>query len=367
MEKTILRKWLKAGYMEKQVFYDTEAGTPQGGICSPALANIALNGLETMLREKYPKESERQRKAKVHFVRYADDFIVTGSSKELLEQEVKPLVEQFMRERGLELSSEKTCLTHIEDGFDFLGQHIRKYRNGKKTILLTKPSEKNVKTFLKRIKETIQKNKTATAANLIHQLNPKIRGWANYHQHAASKETYKRVDHTIFWMLWTWAVRRHPNKSRKWVKNRYFTSIGNQNWVFHGEEIRKEEGPRKVHLLQASYTKIKRYTKIRGEANPYDPKWETYFDQRMGLKWFQNSNRKKLSLLWKSQEGDCPVCHQKITKETGWNIHHIIYRVNGGPNTISNLLLLHPYCHKQVHNQTLNVVKPRPARGVRKA
>lgn len=272
-----------------------------------------------------------------------------------------------MRERGLELSLEKTCITHIEEGFDFLGQHVQKYHSGKRTVLLTKPSEKNVKTFLQGIKETIGKNKTAKAGNLIYQLNPKIRGWANYHQHAASKESYKRVDKAIFRMIWKWAVRRHPNKSKRWVKDHYFTTVGGNNWVFQGEVTGKEGKPQKVYLLRASHTKIKRYTKIKGEANPYDPEWEVYFDQRMGLKWFQNSNRRKLSTLWKSQEGNCPVCHQKITKETGWNIHHVIYRVNGGPNTLNNLLLLHPNCHKQVHSQTLEVVKPRSSRSVRKA
>ena len=367
MEKAILQKWLKAGYMEKRIFYKTEAGTPQGGICSPTLANIALNGLEGKLREKYPKNSTRQQRAKVHLVRYADDFIVTGSSKELLEQEVKPLVEQFMRERGLELSPEKTCITHIENGFDFLGQHVRKYRNGKQTILLTKPSEKNVKTFLQEVKEAIQKNKTATAGNLIYLLNPKIRGWANYHQHAASKETYKRVDNALFRMIWQWAVRRHPNKSKGWVKDRYFTKIKERDWVFQGEVIGKEGEPRPVYLLLASYTKIKRYTKVKGEANPYDLKWEEYFDQRMGLKWLHNTNRRKLIALWKGQEGNCPVCHRKITKETGWNIHHVIYRMKGGPDTLNNLLLLHPNCHKQVHSQTVEVEKLRPKRGVRKA
>jgi RNA-directed DNA polymerase len=367
MDKTILRKWLKTGYMEKQVFYKTEAGTPQGGICSPTLANIALNGLERKLREFYPKNSVRQQRAKVHFVRYADDFIITGSSKELLEQEIKPLVEQFMRERGLELSPEKTCLTHIDEGFDFLGQNVRRYHNGKRTILLTKPSEKNVKTFLQKIKETIQKNTSSTAGILIQQLNHKIKGWANYHQHAASKETYKRVDNAIFWMLWQWATRRHPNKSKLWVKNRYYTTIQERDWIFHGEVVGKEGESQKVYLLQASHTTIKRYTKVKGEANPYDRAWEQYFDQRMGLKWLQNTNRRKLISLWKGQEGKCPVCHLKITKESGWNIHHIIYRVNGGPDTMSNLLLLHPNCHKQVHSRVLEVEKPRPRKGVRKA
>jgi len=129
MDKTILRKWLKAGYMEQQVLYPTETGTPQGAICSPVLANLTLDGLERKLREHYPKTTTRGQKAKVNLVRFADDFIITGSSRELLEKEVQPLIEQFMRERGLELSLEKTHLSHIEDGFDFLGQNTREYKN----------------------------------------------------------------------------------------------------------------------------------------------------------------------------------------------------------------------------------------------
>jgi len=122
MEKAMLKKWLKAGFMEKHVLYPTEAGTPQGGICSPVLANMALDGLEARLREKFPQRADGSYKGKISLIRYADDFIVTGNTKELLEREVKPLVEQFMRERGLELSQEKTVITHVEDGFDFLGQ-----------------------------------------------------------------------------------------------------------------------------------------------------------------------------------------------------------------------------------------------------
>jgi RNA-directed DNA polymerase len=153
MDKTILKKWLKAGYMDRQVFHSTEEGTPQGGIISPVLANMALDGLEKLLHKAFPRSVMRGGKchrALVHFIRYADDFIITGRSKELLEQEVKPLVEQFMRERGLQLSAEKTVVTHIEEGFDFLGQNVRKYNAGKQYKLLIKPSKKNVKAFLEK-------------------------------------------------------------------------------------------------------------------------------------------------------------------------------------------------------------------------
>jgi RNA-directed DNA polymerase len=146
MERTILQKWLKAGFMAKHVLSPTEAGVPQGGICSPVIANLALDGLEKVVKAYAALPTQRAQRAKVNLVRFADDFIITGSSYELLAQEIKPLVEQFLRERGLELSPEKTRITHIEDGFDFLGQHVRKY-TGK---LLIKPAQKNIKALLQR-------------------------------------------------------------------------------------------------------------------------------------------------------------------------------------------------------------------------
>ena len=362
MEKSILRKWLKAGFIEKHVLHPTEEGTPQGGICSPVIANLALDGLERKLLERYPKPKTGYN-AKVNYVRFADDFIVTGISKELLEQEVKPLIEQFMRERGLTLSPEKTVITHINDGFDFLGQHVRKY-NGK---LIIKPSRKNVSTFLQKVRTLIKANQQATAGNLIAQLNPIIRGWANYHQHVVSKVTFARVGHAIFCALWRWTKRRHPNKSKQWVKERYFKSVNGKNWVFYGA-IATKEGFVENYLLYPAYVPIKRHVKIKGEANPYDPAWEEYFEKRLGVKMVHNlKGKRQLIALWKEQKGLCPICQQQITKLTGWHNHHIVWRVNGGKDTAENRVLLHPNCHRQVHSQRLEVVKPRPARGERKA
>jgi RNA-directed DNA polymerase len=187
MDKSILHKWLKAGYIDKQVFYRTEEGTPQGGPISPALANLTLDGLERELQSLYPGDRQ-SRKAQVNLIRFADDFVITGSSKEVLEHEVKPLVEQFMKERGLTLSAEKTLITHIEDGFDFLGHQVRKY-NGK---LIIKPSKKNVKAFLEKVRKVVKEHQGATAGNLILLLNPLIRGWARYHQHVESQENLSR-------------------------------------------------------------------------------------------------------------------------------------------------------------------------------
>ena len=331
---------------------------------SPVLANMTLNGLEKELRERFPKHPRGGSNEKINFVRFADDFIVTGKSKEVLENEVKPLVEQFMKERGLTLSQEKTLITHIENGFDFLGQHLRKY-HGK---LLIKPSKKNIHTFLEGIRKIIKANKQATAGNLIAQLNPKIRGWANYHRHVVSSEIFHKVDHAIFQALWQWAKRRHPHKPLTWIRKKYFKSNGGQNWVFSGEILGREGTVQSIRLIKANSIPIKRHIKIRSEANPYDPEWEVYFEKRLGVTMAHNlAGRRQLRHLWEEQNGICPMCQQKITQITGWHNHHIIWRSLGGSDHIDNRVLLHPNCHRQVHSQRLKVVKPRPAKGVRKA
>ena len=361
MCKTILQKWLKAGFMEKHVLHATEEGTPQGGICSPALANMTLDGLERKLRERYPKASALSRKVKVNLVRYADDFIITGSSKELLEEEVKPLVESFLKERGLELSPEKTHITRIEDGFDFLGQNVRDYGG----TILVKPSGKNVTTFLEKVRGIIKASEQATAGHLIVNLNPVLRGWANYHRHVSSKQTFSQVDHAIFQALWQWAKRRHPKKSRRWIKDRYFQVRGGRHWVFHGVVAGREETIQPVWLFAASRVPIQRHTKVKGEANPYDPSWEPYFEERLGVKMAGTLiGRWTLRNLWLEQGGICPVCNQKITTVTGWHNHHILWRTHGGKDTTENRVLVHPNCHQQIHSQRLDVGKPRPAKGV---
>ena len=356
MERAVLQKWLQAGFMDKHVLSPTEAGVPQGGICSPVIANLALDGLETVVKAYASLPAQRAQRAKVNLVRFADDFIITGSSYELLEQEIKPLVEQFLRERGLALSPEKTRITHIEDGFDFLGQHVRKY-GGK---LLIKPARKNVKAFLGKIRKIVKANKQATTANLIAQLNPVIRGWANYHRHVASKVTFYHVDTAIFTMLWSWAKRRHPTKSKGWVAKKYFRARHGRRWIFFGKQADHE-----LELFRAGDVPIQRHVKIRGAANPYDPQWEVYFEERLRVKMTHDlKGRRQLLYLWKQQDGLCPLCHQKITRLTGWHNHHTIWRTYGGSDTADNRVLLHPNCHRQVHSQSFDVAQPRSTRSV---
>ncbi len=361
IDRVILQKWLKSGYMEKHVLHETTDGTPQGGIISPALANCALDGLERLLREKYPAgkrlKSLGGEKPCVNLVRYADDFVITSKSKDLLEGEIKPLVEQFLQERGLELSPKKTVITHVEHGFDFLGQNVRRYPNGK---LLIKPSKKNVKTFLDGIRRTIKAAHGVSAADLIEQLNPKIRGWANYHRHVVSKRTFGRVDHSLFSSLWKWARRRHPNKSPRWFKPKYFAQRGNRDWSFFGETCDDEGQTNKVWLYYAKSTPIKRHVKVKGEANPYDPTYETYFEERDGAHMLETfRGTRTLRSLWFEQRGLCTLCNTTITRITGWRLHYCVSRVLGGSAGATNRVLLHPECHDRVHRQRLSVSKPR--------
>ena len=355
MDKVILRKWLQAGFMEKDVFVAITEGTPQGGICSPALANRVLDGLEGLLRARFGATRRQRERHKVHLVRYADDFIITGTSKELLRVEVQPLVAHFLKERGLELSHEKTNITQIDDGFDFLGQNVRRYG----TKLLLKPSRKNVRTFLGKIDDVIQHvGGYLSAGHLIEHLNPKIRGWAQYHRHASSAHTFARVDDVIFKKLWRWARRRHRGKSARWVKRHYFTRPGDERWRFRGTVRDKEGGKHTVLLFQARSTTSRRHVKIQGTANPYDPVWELYFEERLATQMANTlTGRGTARYLWLEQDGKCPVCGQALTLEEGWHVHHLLWRSHGGTDAFDNLVLVHPNCHRQVHSEGLVVEK----------
>jgi RNA-directed DNA polymerase len=351
MDRVILRKWLKSGYMEKHSFYATEQGTPQGGIISPVLANLALDGLERRLREKYPLRGPGSWQgilARVHLIRYADDFIITGKSKEMLEDEVKPLVESFLRERGLELSTEKTVVTHIDQGFDFLGQNVRRY-NGK---LLIKPSKKNIYTFLEKVREVVRKAQAYPTWQLIANLNRMLRGWAMYHRHVVSKRIFSQVDYAIFKSLWQWALRRHPRKGKRWITRKYFARRGGRAWCFFGEK-KYDNGAREfVWLYHATSLPIRRHVKIKRDANPYHPAWEMYFEARESKHMTQTlAGRGTLLYLWRIQGGKCIRCGEPITKETGWHSHHVIPKVLGGPDGATNRQLLHPECHRQLHSQ----------------
>jgi RNA-directed DNA polymerase len=285
-DKVILQKWLKAGVVENRIIFPTEAGTPQGGIISPVLANLTLDGLEQLLEESFPVKrlNGQKHNPKVNLVRYADDFIITGATRELLENEVRPLVEQFLRDRGLQLSPEKTCVTHIEQGFDFLGTHIRRY-GGK---LLIKPSKKNMHAFLEKVRWAIHRTRAVEQRHVIRMLNPIIRGWTNYHRHNSATQAFRRAEMVIWHCLWRWAKRRHQDRSVDWIAKRYWHRLGRTRRTFAADsgERTPDGKPKLFRLVDPTETRIRRYVKVQAAANPFEPCWRNYFEDRAFFKKF---------------------------------------------------------------------------------
>jgi RNA-directed DNA polymerase len=274
MDKQMLRAWLKAGYWEKEQLFPTTAGTPQGGLISPLLANLTLDGMEQAAKA-VAKAGD-----KVNFVRYADDFVVTGATQELLEQKVKPALTAFLKERGLELSEQKTVITHIQTGFDFLGHTVRKYEDK----LLITPAKGKVQILREKISRLIQAALGLTQEALLYQLNPLLRGWANYYRNGVSKATFVKVDYYVWCKLRRWITRRHSKKSLAWKKRKYFSAVKDKE-VFSVRVHRANDESRVLSLYLLGSTVIERHIKVRGIANPYDPCYTEYFEKRRCFAW----------------------------------------------------------------------------------
>lgn len=278
VDKRILQQWLKGGFIENKRLFPTEQCTPQGGIISPTLANMTLDGLEATIDKAFgitirPDGCRKNNTHKIHFIRYADDFIVTATDKDTLEHKVKPLIEEFLAQRGLQLSPEKTKITHITEGFDFLGQNIRMYSGGK---LLIRPSKDAIRSVKEKLKGIIVKHRGSQAAVLIRNLNPVITGWANYHKNACSKKTYYKLDRILWRNIWNWGRRRHNNLGYRKIVSLLFMRIGNRKWQFFG----KFNDGKTILLRMFACFHIKRHKLIAGNANPFDPFWDEYFFKR---------------------------------------------------------------------------------------
>ena len=342
MDTQILEKWLKCGYVETQKLFPTDEGTPQGGTISPTLMNMTLDGLERLLHDRLPTRKKVNGKThcnKMNFVRYADDFIITGESPEFLREKVLPIVREFLTERGLQLSEEKTVITHIGEGFDFLGKNIRKY-NGK---LLIKPCKSAVRSFLGKVRDIIKSSKSIKQEILIRRLNPVIRGWVNNQRYVVSSKVFSTVDYEIYKCLWQWAKRRHKKKSRKWIAKKYWHDIDSRQWTFSVpyENQGTEGKPLYCKLEYATDTKIIRFKKIVAEANPFDEYWTDYFEEREGEKLLNSTKgREKLLTIWRRQGRCCPVCGDRITSETGFKVH-----TPAGKN--SRKIMVHKECHEE--------------------
>lgn len=355
-----LKAWLKAGVMDNRSLFPTEEGTPQGGVCSLLLANIALNGMENLIRETFPRRSiykngkfiEEFRPPNV--IRYADDFVVLHKDIEVIQQ-CKSLIETWLNDIGLQLKPEKTRISHsLEEyngnkGFDFLGFHIQhhkvgKYKSGlnskKKPLghkLYITPTKEGIKRHLKNIEEVIDQHRASKTEKVIGLLNPIIRGWSKYYSGVISSETFKLLDHLTYQKLKRWAERKHPKKGKKWVKNKYWKSIDNRNWVFSDTH----EGKITYSLTNHSNTKIIRHVKVRENKSPFDGDF-IYWSQRMSQH-PEASNRVKT--LLKKQKGKCTICKLSFTSEDRLEIDHITPRSQGGKDEYKNMQILHRHCH----------------------
>ncbi len=352
-----IKAWLKAGYLEGNELFPTEEGTPQGGTVSPLLANIALHGMETVLTEwvRTWKGCKRDNLDSFSFVRYADDFVCLHESKEVIES-AQEILREFLEPIGLQLKPEKTQIVHTLDtnkGFDFLGFNVRQYKiqNGKtdkrtgvkrgyKTLI--KPSKKAIKRHYEKIAKTVRNNKAAKQENLIKILNPIIKGWCNYHSSAVSKEIFSKLDHLVYCLLRRWCIRRHPNKPKTWVKDKYYhqsvTKDSVKNWVFM-------EG--KQTLLVHADTKIERHIKVKSEKSPYDGD-SIYWASRLGRSKELGTSTNK---LLKQQKGKCSYCGAIFKEGDAIETDHVVPKSLGGKNSYSNLQLLHAHCHDQKTSQ----------------
>jgi RNA-directed DNA polymerase len=349
----LIKSWLKAGWVFEGIWEENTQGTPQGGVISPLLANVALHGMEERLMQYAEswKGEKAKNKSNLTFVRYADDFVILYHDINVI-LKAKEIISEWLKEVGLEISEKKTSIRHTllpyedkEAGFDFLGFNVRQYpikgkhNSGKNTNgtrlgfkTLIKPSKKKIQEHYLKIAEIIKKNNAAHQAALISQLNPLIRGWSNYYKIVVSKEAFADIDRLIWQRLWRWAERRHPNKSAKWVKEKYFHKVGNRNWVFRTGDCQ---------LINHAETPIVRHVKVKGAYSPYNGD-ETYWATRMGK---HPELPTRVSKLLKKQKGKCKICELTFMEGDRMEVDHITPKSKGGKNSYDNFQLLHRHCH----------------------
>lgn len=341
--RTVIRRWLKAGTVELGRLSNTEAGTPQGGIASPLLANIALDGLEYQFGALsrtgvHLSPAKRQGINRgISLIRYADDFVVCAPSREVLETYVVPRVVTFLAERGLKLNEMKTRIVHIDEGFNFLGFEIRRRRG----VLLTMPQKEKVLSHLADIRDYLRQHKQTPQEAVIKALAPVIRGWSSYYRHSASSRTFSYASHRVWQMLWSWAKRRHPNKSRRWVKRRYFLDDG--YWTF---------GTRAMQLCRHNATPITRHAKVIGTYSPMNPDLALYWATRKRMHVLRHTFSKKRLEMLGMQGNRCGLCGVAFWPGDPIDEHHRVFRCAGGGEETGNRMLVHRWCHHAHHQRT---------------
>jgi len=353
--RRLIKEWLKAGYIDNEVFHKTEAGTRQGGIISPLLANISLHGMEKALGVKY--DSRGQSVGKRIVVRYADDFVILCESKEDA-QTARNQINEWLKRRGLTLSPEKTQIVHITEGFNFLGFNIRQYKVKNTTTgykLLIKPSKESIKKTKAKLREVFLEHHGKHIDLLIGKINPIIRGVANYYKTQVASEIFSSLDTYLFNRQRRYINRCHPKKSNKWKEDKYFGTFNlrkrdgkkrKNKWVFGN----KENGN---HMLKFTWFKIERHTIIKGSSSPDDPSLKDYWEKRTRKKDRTEAEKmnKRLQKVAKNQGYKCPLCRDSIFNEEIAHLHHIIPKCKGGKDDIKNLVFLHQSCHHKEHYQ----------------
>lgn len=385
-----IKMWLKAGYVQFGKFNHTESGTPQGGVISPLLANIALDGMQKLLAQyTYKYKTVKYLNGKIQyqatqqrplfgFVRYADDFVVTCKSKEELHK-ILPILEDWLRKRGLELNKEKTKITDIRHGFNFLGANIKHIKRkhlviGSKRYLRKeaeykkenkelrkgiergktyyackiKPQAEKVEIFKNSIKEFLRKVAGSLEfSDVLRILNSKIRGWGNYHRFTECKETFAKVDYFIYMQIVYFLFRRHKSKGIKWINRKYFRTYKNYHWNPCADYADRRNMTKTIYLIRLSRDiSSVDHTLVKDDSSPDDPELKEYWAKRRNKNIFAPGT--KYSKVYKAQEGLCPICGNNLTEEA-WEVHHIVPVKDGGSDEINNLMLVHKSCHQSKH------------------
>jgi len=354
--RKVIRKMLRSKILSDDKLHDVEEGTPQGSLLSPMMANVALTAFDDYCYKEYGKIGYKKKEGKwikYHnspIIRYADDFVIVCKS----EQEaigIKEKIATFLKANiGLELSSEKTKITHISEGFDFLGYNIRKYcpkNPAGRSKLLIKPEKEKVINFLKQTQQIVNSNKTAKQESIIRMLNPKLQGFGMYYRFTVSQQVFEYINNNLWKKLWRWAKRRHPKKPRKWIADKYFSVREKKKWVFK-DETGKE-------IINIASIPIVRFIKIESGKRVYgdDKDTKEYWERRVYTNALSQVYSVKVEKLMTRQKGICPCC-DPITKEDiaekKVHAHHMLPRSEGGTDGLNNLTLLHLSCHKLAHS-----------------
>lgn len=357
-DRTVLEQWLKSGVQNagSASTEQTTQGTPQGGIISPMLCNVALNGLESVAI----KAAESIRvggRTKVHLTRYADDFVCTGVSQEILEECVKPAIASFLWERGLEFKDSKTQIVNVTQGFDFLGfrfqakpwnyklNQSRKNGPTRATVLIVKPRDQKVMALKDSIRAVIKP--TRPIASIIRDLNPILRGWSEYYRISYhSLPVFWSLGHYVWYKMWKWARDRHPKRNAQWIYDKYVMAGGDRKWVF-GNTIRES-------LFDISKVTNWRIFPLKQGLNPYVLLNQEYYEKRKQVR----IEAKFRAAIYRKFKHTCPHCGQSLHNGESVELHHLIAIKDGGKWSMDNIHPLHTICHQSVTYSRLYKQKP---------